>query len=178
MGAAAVALVAVGCAGDPPPVPRVYTEEGLNAEITADTKNPWPHYHLGQLFQRRGKYREAISQYGLAINALPPRSATRPVLALGLLHHGLANPDPAERCYREVLDTVASDSRSYVRNDDYKVAAIGLAALLGEREDAKAELGALRQRFLSEFEGAEDDWSGGPTWVKPLNPPPETSGGQ
>ena len=89
-------LWAVGCASEPPPAARHgYTEEELNTQIQADSQNPWPHYHLGQILQRRGKYGDAVSQYGLAINALPPRSATRPVLALALLHHGLANAEAA-----------------------------------------------------------------------------------
>jgi tetratricopeptide (TPR) repeat protein len=178
VGCALAALVglASGCASSPPPPEAPPSEAELRARIQENSLDPWPHHALARLHEERGEYEQAIQSYGRCINLLKPRSATRPVLDLGVLHHRLGSPTPAERCYGEVLATVASDPRSYRENDDYKVAALGMQRILTARGDEEA-LRALRGRFLDELGGNEGQWERGPLWLTPLESPPGRSPG-
>jgi len=160
-------LSLAACEAPPEPDPPPRDEDSLQAEAQADTLDPWPHYHLARLYERRGSYDLAIGEYGAAINRLAPRSATRPVLDLGILHHRLGNPEPALRCYREVLATFPGDTRLLQTNPDFRHAALGAKALLTGPDDA-ARVEELHRRFVEELGGAEADWARGPTFLTPL----------
>jgi tetratricopeptide (TPR) repeat protein len=137
------------------------------AATRADSLNPWPHYDLGRYYERRKKFNEAIHHYGMAINKLTPRTATGPMLSLGVLHHRFKRLEPAERCYREVLATVPSDTEYYASNRDYQLAILGLKALLTGRDGAGAELETLRARFTEDCRGTDAQWETGATWLGP-----------
>lgn len=166
---------AVGCAGDPPR--RPLTEAELVAATRADSLDPWPHYDLARHYERRRNYKAAIHHYGMAINKVTPRTATGPMLSLGVLHHRLQHAEPAERCYREVLATVPSDTAYYVSNPDFRVAILSLAAILAGRDGAGEELERLRLRFLEDCGGTQAKWEAGPTWLTPLAPHEEPAKG-
>ena len=165
-----VLLLLVGasrCASPrPAPTPTETPEELLRGQIRDDSLDPWPHYELAKLYERRGDSARAIQEYGMAINLLPPRSATRPVLDLGVLHHRMGSLAAARRCYEEVLETFPSDTREFRRNPDFRRAALGLKPIL-IAADAPRELERARERFLNELGGTEEEWERGPPWVTP-----------
>ena len=113
------------CASSPEPTPTPFTEGELRKQVEKNSLDPWPHYALALLHENRREYEDALREYGQAINLLPARKATRPVLKLGILHHRMNNYEPALRCYEEVLSTIASESETYLTNDDFKSAAVG-----------------------------------------------------
>lgn len=168
-----------GCTTAPPPATRPYTEEELRAQVQADNRDPWPHYGLAKLYMQRRNYEDAVREYGRTVNLLPPNKATRPVLELGILHHRMGNPEPALRCYDEVLKTIpASNNDLYEQNNDFKYAAVGAKVILeSQGGDHAARIEELRYRFLRELGGTEEAWDRGAIWIKPLEEPgPEKPG--
>lgn len=176
-----VVLAAVGCAqpergglerpdkqGPPVTLEARIAEQRARAEGKQD---PWPWYDLALLYEEAGDVPRAVQAYGNAINRLPPRTWTSPMLRLGLLHHRTGNVDAAARCYEEVLATVATEPAKYRTNPDYRQAALGLKAL---REAKGEDVAALRARFTGELGGAEEEWAAGPPWLQepaPAEPP-------
>lgn len=167
-------LALAGCA-EPAPAPDkapkrpapASDEAGLRAEASEDTLDPWPHLRLAELYEGRGQYDRAIRAYGECINRLPPRSATRPVLKLGILHHRLGNLEVARRCYGEVLDTFPSVPSRFQTNPDFRAAARGARAALLDLKQPGG-LPALERRFLGELGGKADEWQRRPEWLTPL----------
>ncbi len=146
--------------------PVAARKASLEAQAARDSLDPWPHYHLARLFEEQGELPRAIQEYGAAINRLPPRSYTTPMLRLGALHHRLGNVDAAARCFGEVLDTVTGDTTKYRENADFRLAARGLKAILeGQVPPPDDRLAALRARFLGELGGTEEQWSTPPPWL-------------
>lgn len=138
----------------------------LEAQAARSTLDPWPHYHLARLFEEKGEFPRAIQEYGAAINRLPPRSYTTPMLRLGALHHRLGNLQAAARCFGEVLDTTTGDTTKYRENADFRLAARGLKTILEAQEPVpEARLAELRARFLGELGGTEEQWSTPPPWL-------------
>lgn len=174
----ALVLALVGCASTEPPPAELTPDErlaSLKAKHAADPLDPWPLHELAVFHDEQGQVDWAIRRYGEAINKLPPRTWTTPMLRLGKLHQRLGNQEAAERCFKEVLATTTGDSRRYRSNPDFRDAALGLEAILEPRGEAEAErLAALRERFLGELGGTEDAWAKGPSWLPA--PPPDTGG--
>ncbi|RMG14484.1 MAG: tetratricopeptide repeat protein [Planctomycetota bacterium] len=168
------ALAGGGCASPPPPPPGPPSEALLRARIKNDSLDPWPRYELARLYERQGRIPEALHEYGQAILLLPPRSATRPTLALGALHHRLGNLEAAARCYRDVLATIPSDTAFYRSNGDYRAAARGLKAILEAQGGAASALQALHERYLDDFGGSAEEWERPPPWLGTPSP----SGGE
>lgn len=168
--AAALALVFVlsGCGSSEPP-PELTPDERLaylKARLNSDPLDPWRYYELAVFHDEQGQVDWAIRRYGEAINRLPPRAWTTPMLRLGKLHQRLGNEVAAERCFEEVLATTTGDSRLYVTNPDFRDAALGLKAIVERRGEPEAgRLAALHERFLGELGGTEEAWAARPSWV-------------
>lgn len=173
--ALALVFALVGCGStEPPPEPTPDERfAALKAKHAADPLDPWPLYELAVFHDEQGQVDWAIRRYGEAINELPPRAWTSPMLRLGKLHQRLGNEEPAERCFEEVLATTTGDSRRYTTNPDFRDAAVGLKAILEKRGETE-RLAALRERFLGELGGTEEAWAARPSWV--LAPAPPSSG--
>lgn len=166
LGAAAALLALVaGCATPPPPEPP--TDDELRSQIENDSFDPNPPFELAHRYEARGWYEKAIALYGMAVNRLPPRSGTRPVLDLGILHHRLGNTAAAARCYDEVLATHPALTTRYRENPDYRRAALGRKLLL---TDDPLALASLEARFLDELGGTPEQWAAGAPWITPLDP--------
>ena len=133
--------------------------------VAADNRDPWPHYELGLLYDELGDDETALAHYGRAINLLPPRSYTRPVLNLGKIHHRQGRSDAAERCYREVLDTFPERPSLFRENPDYREAALGVGSILTDQGEDDTQLEQLRTRYLGELGGTEAEWEAGPWWL-------------
>lgn len=146
--------------------PLAARQDELERQVARDTLDPWPHYHLARLFEERGEFPRAIQEYGAAINRLPPRSYTTPMLRLGALQQRLGNGEAAARCFGEVLDTVTGDATKYRENPDFRLAARGLKTVLAAQEPPPQErLDALRARFLGELGGTQEQWDTPPPWL-------------
>lgn len=188
--ACALLAATVGCAQPDAPRSEGSSAEGeqardplaarqaeLEAQAARNTLDPWPHYHLARLFEEQGELPRAIQEYGAAINRLPPRSYTTPMLRLGALHQRLGNADAAARCFAEVLDTVTGDSTKYRANPDFRLAARGLKAALEARTPVPAErLAELRARFLGELGGTDEQWATPPPWLPKDEEEPRAEG--
>lgn len=144
-----------------------YSERDLRMMAKADTLDPWPHFGLGVHAERKKNHDRAIFEYGECINRLPPRRYTRPMIALGILHHRLGSLRAARRCYLEVLETFPSKSTTFKKNPDYKSAALGLKPMHVAARETEA-LARLKKRFIDEFGGSEAEWKRGPVWIKPI----------
>lgn len=177
--ALALVLALVGCGSaepataplnEPTPVDRF---EALKAKHAADPLDPWPLYELAVYHDEQGQVDWAIRRYGEAINKLPPRGWTSPMLRLGKLHQRLGNEEAAARCFEEVLATTTGDSTRYRTNPDFRDAAVGLKTILEGRGEAE-RLAALHERFMGELGGTEEAWATRPSWA----PAPNQDGGQ
>lgn len=168
----ALVLSLMGCGSpeEPPPAPTPDERLAeLKARLNSDPLDPWRYYELAVFHDEQGQIDWAIRRYGEAINKLPPRAWTSPMLRLGKLHQRLGNDEAAARCFDEVLATTTGDSQRYRTNPDFRDAALGLKVILEARGDpAEAErLAALRERFLGELGGTEEAWARRPGWLPP-----------